>query len=80
VAPTARRSPGLTDDAGGRRLTIDLDGPGSEPTGWASNDEGARVQFDGWLQLLAALEHAIGAEPAVLGASQPAPGGETGHR
>jgi hypothetical protein len=53
---------GMIEDGGWRRLTIELDGPPSEPSGWVSSNEGARTPFDGWLQLLAALEHAIGAE------------------
>jgi hypothetical protein len=52
----------MTEDDGRRRLTIEVEGPPSEPRGWVSSDEGARTPFDGWLQLLAALEHAIGAE------------------
>jgi hypothetical protein len=53
---------GITEDDGWRRLTIKLEGPPSEPSGWVSRNEGARMPFDDWLQLLAALEHVIGAE------------------
>jgi hypothetical protein len=52
----------MTEDDGRRRLTIELEGPPSEPSGWVSSDDGARFRVDGWLQLLAALEHTIGAE------------------
>jgi hypothetical protein len=52
----------MTEDDGRRRLTIELEGTPSEPSGWVSSNEGERMPFDGWLQLLAALEHAIGAE------------------
>jgi hypothetical protein len=46
-----------------RRLTIELEGPASEPSGWVAAPDGTRTTFDGWLQLLAALEHAIGTPP-----------------
>jgi hypothetical protein len=53
----------VTDDHAQRRLTIELEGPPREPTGWVSGQKGRR-RFEGWLQLLAALEEAIGASPA----------------
>ena len=43
-----------------RRLIIELDGPAAEPSGWLLAGRAQRARFDGWLQLLTALEDALG--------------------
>lgn len=43
-----------------RRLIIELDGPAAEPSGWVLTGRAQRARFDGWLQLLTAIEDAIG--------------------
>jgi len=43
-----------------RRLTIEYEGAATEPRGWVAGGD-RRTRFDGWLQLLAALEDALGA-------------------
>jgi hypothetical protein len=51
------------------RVVIELEGPSPDPQGWLARDGDARRSFDGWLQLLAALQEVIGgeADPQRLG-------------
>lgn len=53
----------MTDNDGPRRLIIEVEGPATQPTGWVSHERG-RTRFDGWLQLLVALDEAIAGQPA----------------
>jgi hypothetical protein len=50
---------GVTEDQLRRRVIIDVKGPASEPSGWVDGGKGRRTPFDGWLQLLTALESAM---------------------
>jgi hypothetical protein len=51
----------MTMDDAPRRLNVELQ-RSPEPGGWVSGD-GTPRRFDGWLQLLAALEQAIHEQP-----------------
>ena len=42
-----------------KRLVIELDQAADAPRGSVSDPDGAPMRFDGWLQLLAALEQLI---------------------
>ena len=50
----------MASDDPRRRLIIELDGPAAEPSGWVLADRAQRARFDGWLQLLTAIQDALG--------------------